>query len=197
MRISGGDARGKTLKAPKHGGVRPTSDKVKKALFSILGERLDGARYLELFAGTGSVGLDALSRGAERAVFVDSNQKSARLIRENLDATGYRDKAAVVAKDALVFLKKDAEGLGPFDLVFVDPPYHTGIGEKAMEMLGAACDGLLAEGATVVFEHFRKNVAPDGFWRLVKRRDYNYGDTVLSLYIMGRADAPGEDAGGA
>lgn len=193
MRISGGDARGRSIKPPKHGGLRPTSDKVREALFSILGGEVDGASFLELYAGTGAVGIEALSRGASRAVFVDSSQKAVRLIRENLGALGYREKAAVVGRDVLVFLKKTAPELGPFDIVFVDPPYHTGEGERALDALGEPGGGILSEGAAVVYEHFKKHGAPADAGRLVKRRDYTYGDTVLSIYESGDA---GETGGG-
>lgn len=184
MRISGGESRGRRLKAPKHGGLRPTSDKVREALFSILGPRVDGAAFLELFAGTGAVGIEALSRGACRAVFVDSSGKAARLIRENLDALGYREHGAVFAKDALAFLKKDAAGVGPFGIVFVDPPYHEEAGPLVMDELGTAgpISGVLADGAAVVYEHFKKYPAPESFGGLIKRRDYVYGDTVLTFY---------------
>lgn len=182
MRISGGESKGRSLKAPSHGGLRPTSDKVREALFSILGAAVDGASFLELFAGTGAVGIEALSRGAAGAVFVDSSQKAVRLIRENLDALGYRDRGAVVARDALVFLKKTAQELGPFDLVFVDPPYHGGEGDSTLDALGGLPLGVLSVGAVVVYEHFKKHSAPKAAGRLAWRRDYTYGDTVLSLY---------------
>ncbi|MGA2192824.1 MAG: RsmD family RNA methyltransferase, partial [Nitrospirota bacterium] len=138
-------------------------------------------------------------------VFVDKSEKAAKLIRENLDALGYRERGMVVAKDALTFLRKTAPALGPFDLVFVDPPYHEEAGHKAMSELGeeppsksalaepteneaAGIDAVrpaaLSPGAVVVFEHFKKLPAPEAFGRLVKRRDYSYGDTVLSLYYL-------------
>lgn len=186
MRISGGESRGRSLKAPKHKGLRPTSDKVREALFSILADRVDGAVFLELFAGTGAVGIEALSRGASRAVFVDSSQKAARLVRENLDTLGYRDRAAVVSKDCLQFLKTTVSELGPYDIVFVDPPYHEDAGEKAMQALGELV--CLSEGAAVAYEHFKKLHAPDRFGRLSKRKDYVYGDTVLSVYTLTSAD---------
>jgi 16S rRNA (guanine(966)-N(2))-methyltransferase RsmD len=184
MRISGGESKGRKIKPPKHGGVRPTSDKVREALFSILGGRVDDAGFLELFAGTGAVGIEALSRGAARAVFVDSSVKSARLISENLEALGYRERAAVVAKDVLQFLKKTASELGPFDIVFVDPPYHEKVGMEAMELLGGEDAAYLSPGATVVFEHFKKYPAPEGVGRLAKKKDYTYGDTVVSVYRL-------------
>ncbi|MBI5695380.1 MAG: 16S rRNA (guanine(966)-N(2))-methyltransferase RsmD [Nitrospirae bacterium] len=186
MRISGGESRGRRLMGPRHGGVRPTSDKVREALFSILAARVEGSVFLELFAGTGAVGIEALSRGAARAVFVDASSKSTRLIRENLNALGYRDRAAVVAKDALQFMKKDAAGLGPFGLAFVDPPYHEEVGDKAMDALGSdEAAGVLTDGAVVVYEHFKKHAAPESFGRLARLREYVYGDTVLTLYASG------------
>ncbi len=186
MRISGGESKGRRIAPPKHGGVRPTSDKVREALFSIFGARIDDAVFLELFAGTGAVGIEALSRGADRAVFVDSSAKSARLIRENLESLGYREKGAVVAKDVLIFLKKNAHELGPYDIVFVDPPYHTDSGPKAMEMLGSGeLSSALPEGALIAYEHFKKNQAPERIGRLTKKKDYLYGDTAVSLYEAG------------
>lgn len=182
MRISGGESKGRKIKPPKHGGVRPTSDKVREALFSILGGKVEEASFLELFAGTGAVGIEALSRGAARAVFVDSSVKSARLISENLEALGYRERAAVVAKDVLQFLKKTAAELGPFDIVFVDPPYHEKVGMEAMELLGGEDATYLSPGALVVFEHFKKYPSPEEIGRLAKKKDYAYGDTVVSVY---------------
>ena len=183
MRISGGESRGRQIKAPKHKGLRPTSDKVREALFSILAARVEGARFLELFAGTGAVGIEALSRGAERAVFVDGSAKAARLIRENLDAIGYREQAAVVAKDVLQFLRKTAAELGPFDIVFVDPPYHEEVGPKTMEALGDEDAGCIETDAAVVYEHHKKYQAPESIGRLFKKKDYVYGDTVVTVYI--------------
>ncbi|MHB8172922.1 MAG: 16S rRNA (guanine(966)-N(2))-methyltransferase RsmD [Nitrospirota bacterium] len=212
MRISGGESKGRRIAPPPrsrstgHGGVRPTSDKVREALFSILGQRVADAVFLELFAGTGAVGIEALSRGASRAVLVDSSERSARLIRENLESLGYRERAAVVAKDVLVFLKKTVRELGPYDIVFADPPYHKdfitpppspsylkrGIKETDTESApdflkilgGEELSGALPEGALIAYEHFKKNPAPENIGRLAKKKDYLYGDTVVSLYTV-------------
>lgn len=188
MRISGGESRGQRLKPPRHKGLRPTSDKVREALFSILGSRVPGSRLLELFAGTGAVGIEAMSRGAARAVFVDSSAKASRLIGENLTTLGYREKGAVVTKDVMMFLKKTAYELGPFDIVFIDPPYHQDTGIKTLALLaepgGDEAPDYLARDAVVVFEHFKKYPAPEKVGRLVKKKDYVYGDTVLSVYNL-------------
>ena len=184
MRISGGESKGRTLKSPGHKGLRPTSDKVREALFSILAAKVPDASFLELFAGTGAVGLEALSRGAARSVFVDGSGKAARLIRENLETLGYRDRAAVVVKEVAGFLKKDAAGMGPFDIVFVDPPYHDEAGPKALESLGEVrTDGMLSEDACVVYEHHKKYPTPERVGILTKKKEYMYGDTALSLYV--------------
>ncbi len=232
MRISGGESKGRRIAPPPrsrsagHSGVRPTSDKVREALFSILGERVKDAVFLELYAGTGAVGIEAVSRGAKRAVFVDNSPRSVRLIRENLERLSCRDRSAVAAKDALVFLRKTARELGPYDIVFADPPYHEALsrrgacpgmyktgappsttggkgtfppspsmgegGERVnihvpefLELLGSAeLSDVLPEGALVAYEHFRKNPAPEHTGRLVKKKDYPYGDTVVSLYVV-------------
>jgi len=184
MRISGGESKGRSIKPPAHKGLRPTSDKVREALFSILADSVPEASFLELFAGTGAVGIEALSRGAARAVFVDLSVKASRLIRENLDTTGYRERAAVVTKDVPAFLKNDATVMGPFDIVFLDPPYHEEAGPKALAFLGEdAADGFLAEGSLVVYEYFKKHQTPGEVGRLVKKKDYFYGDTAVSVYI--------------
>ncbi len=200
MRISGGESKGRRIVSPPrsrstgHAGVRPTSDKVREALFSILGERVKDAVFLELYAGTGAVGIEAVSRGAKRAVFVDSSPKSVRLIRENLDSLGCRDRAAVIAKDVIAFLKKSARergrstGLGPYDIVFADPPYHAdarGAVPEFLEILGSAeLAYVFSEGALVAYEHFRKNSAPEQIGRLIKKKNYLYGDTTVSLYVV-------------
>jgi len=198
MRISGGQDRGRNLKSPKHGGLRPTSDKVKEALFSILRDKVEGASFLELFAGTGAVGMEALSRGAGHTVFVDASPKAERLIRENLGILGYRERSSVVTKDCLLFLRKTAFKMGPFDIVFVDPPYHEEAGDKALGALGEPPDeenpDCLAPDAVVVYEHFKKHAAPDKVGRLVKKKDYTYGDTALSVYD--KSPQPPFDKGG-
>jgi len=192
MRITGGKAGGRKISAPKHGGVRPTSDKVKEALFSVLGPRVEGCRFLELFAGTGAVGIEALSRGAEHTVFVDSSKRSAGLIRKNLDELELREGASVYAMDAIKFITKHGPEAGPFGIVFLDPPYHGGLGEKAMDALGGCAEsdgcGIIDEDTLVVYEHFKKHQPPDSVGGLSVRKSYTYGDTVLSVYVPVRVE---------
>jgi 16S rRNA (guanine(966)-N(2))-methyltransferase RsmD len=187
MRITGGKAGGRKLSAPKHGGVRPTSDKVKEALFSVLGHRVEGVRFLELYAGSGAVGIEALSRGADFTVFVDNSKRSCALIRQNLDTLGFREQSSVYALDALKFISRYGEETGPFGVIFLDPPYHEGLGEKTLNALGECASGdgcgILTDDTVIVYEHFKKHLPPDTVGGLVIKKRYNYGDTVISVYV--------------
>jgi 16S rRNA (guanine966-N2)-methyltransferase len=176
MRITGGIGRGRKLKVPVESKVRPTSDKVKQALFNILGDRVPGAVFLDLFAGAGGIGLEALSRGAERVVFVDGSRESLDVVKKNIDQTGFSERAEAVLSKVEPFLKKRS---GPFNIVFLDPPY-------AMEMLPLlqliAASGLLKPDAVVIAEHFKKQPSPERAGVLARYREAVYGDTVLAFY---------------
>lgn len=176
MRVSGGTGRGRKLRTPGGLRVRPTSDKVKQALFNILGGRSEGAVFLDLFAGAGGIGIEALSRGASQAVFVDASKDSIRLVRENLAMTGFEARAQVVQADAAAFLRT---GGGAFDIVFLDPPYTEDI-PPLLEAVAAA--GILKPDAIVVAEHFKKQPSPEKAGALALYREARYGDTVLSFY---------------
>lgn len=182
MRIIGGTSKGLTLaglgKGDTAAHLRPTSDRVRESLFNLLehgtaGNPVPEARVLDLFAGTGALGLEALSRGASHVTFVDDGAKSRALIRENI--------ARMQAQGATKLFRRDATKLGerqgpPFDLIFLDPPYGKGLGERA---LSAAQDGgWLAEGAVVVWEESTEQTPPDGFQTLDTRR---YGDTWVTV----------------
>ncbi|WP_116653109.1 16S rRNA (guanine(966)-N(2))-methyltransferase RsmD [Pelagibacterium sediminicola] len=180
MRIVAGKFRGKPLDAPKSDDIRPTADRVREALFSIIGSRLgpdlSGHRVLDLFAGTGAMGLEALSRGADTAVFVDTGIEARGLIRGHIERFGVGGQTKL--------LKRDATDLGPVErlkpatLVFVDPPYGDGLGEKAIA--AALAGGWIEKGALILLEE-RKSVeitAPDGT-EIIDRRDY--GDTAVTL----------------
>ncbi|WIJ24648.1 16S rRNA (guanine(966)-N(2))-methyltransferase RsmD [Devosia sp. RR2S18] len=173
MRIVAGKHRGKQLNSPSDGSIRPTADRVRESMFNILASRLgpvfEGVRVLDLFAGTGALGLEALSRGATHVTFVDTGAEARGLIRDHIEAFG----AGGVAK----LLRRDATALGvpgsikPFDLVFLDPPYGQGLGEKALAGLHA--DNWLAPDATIVFEESAdaEITMPAGF-ELDDRREY-------------------------
>jgi 16S rRNA (guanine966-N2)-methyltransferase len=180
MRVISGSARGRPLKAVPGTGTRPTTDKVKEALFSMIGPYFDGGTALDLFAGTGGLGIEALSRGTEKAVFVDADLKSVDVVRRNLEATGLAARAEVYRNDAFRALKALAKREAKFDLVFLDPPYRLKIvGELLSELQTLR---LLAPGATVVVEHDAKDSHDAPVGRLVPRRRADYGDTAITLF---------------
>jgi 16S rRNA (guanine966-N2)-methyltransferase len=178
MRIVGGEFRGRSLATPYSHDIRPTSDRLRESLFDILAhnyaERLTGARVLDLFAGTGALGLEALSRGADYALFVDEGIEARGLIRSNIEALGLTGRTRVFRRDATRL--GDAGTIAPFDLVFADPPYGRGLGERA---LASARGGLwLREGAICVLEESVKAsvAAPSGYQEMERR---SFGDSQL------------------
>ena len=177
MRVITGTARGVQLKTPEGMKTRPTSDRVKEALFSILQFDLAYARVLDLFGGTGQLGIEALSRGAKSAVFVDEGEKACALIRENLKRTKLSDKAKVIRSDYMQYLQTCRE---TFDIVLLDPPYAEVFLENALNKL-AEID-ILESGAIIVAERPEEKNLPCDFQGLTKSRDYKYGKTVLTIY---------------
>ncbi|HET9068081.1 MAG TPA: 16S rRNA (guanine(966)-N(2))-methyltransferase RsmD [Amaricoccus sp.] len=185
MRIIGGTHRGLVLAGLGPGDpaahLRPTSDRVREALFNLLAHGPygdpappQGARVLDLFAGTGALGLEALSRGALHATFVDQGQAALALLRRNLGKMGVEDSARVVARDATRLGRNPGE---PFDLVFLDPPYARGLGEKAVA--SALAGGWVRPGGLLVWEEGVNQAPPPGLTRLDQRR---YGDTMIAIY---------------
>jgi 16S rRNA (guanine(966)-N(2))-methyltransferase RsmD len=181
MRVTGGIGKGRKLKVPAGARVRPTSDKVKQALFNILGQKVEGALFLDLFAGIGGIGIEALSRGAARVVFVDDSRDSLRVIQQNIEQTGFNERAQVIASKAETFLKKTSE---QFDIVFLDPPYSL-----ALEPLlnGIVVSGILKPGSIVITEHFKKQPSIKQAGKLSLYRESQYGDTVLAFYKINPA----------
>lgn len=165
MRIVAGKFRGKALSSPPDDSIRPTSDRAREAVFNILGSRLsphlDGLRVLDLFAGTGALGLEALSRGAASAVFVDTGAEARGLIRDHIEAFGIAGVAKLLRRDATAL--GPAGTMGPVDLVFLDPPYGKGLGEQALVSLRAG--NWLAPDATLVLEESADVTleVPEGF----------------------------------
>jgi 16S rRNA (guanine(966)-N(2))-methyltransferase RsmD len=158
--------------------TRPTAGRVKEAVFNILSERLAGARFLDLYAGTGLIGIEALSRGAAEATFVESDATCCRLLKTNLEQSGYASKSEVFRIPVSRFLKHSSRAL--FDIVFVDPPYHTGEGEKILPSLGSGA--IIRPDGVLVIEHFHKVEFPSKIGRLTRLKTYRYGDTLLSIY---------------
>jgi len=170
--------RGRKLYAPPGLGVRPTSDKVKEALFNILSDRIVGASFLDLYAGVGSVGIEALSRGAGTVVFVEKSKKHVGFLKKNLSLSPFDGRSEIFCMDATEFLKK--RRAGPFDFVFIDPPYEGEEIEKTLPLLGEG--DMIADNGTVVIQHFHKKELSDPIGELRFLRRYKYGETVLSLY---------------
>jgi 16S rRNA (guanine966-N2)-methyltransferase len=173
MRIIAGKFRGKALTSPKDDSIRPTADRVRESVFSILASRLgpsfSGVRVLDLFAGTGALGLEALSRGAASIMFVDTGAEARGLIRDHIEAFGAGGIAKLMRRDATDL--GSAGNIKPFDLIFLDPPYGLGLGEQAL--VSARAGGWIAPGATIVFEESSSAAleVPEGFV-LDDRREY-------------------------
>ncbi|WP_123039997.1 16S rRNA (guanine(966)-N(2))-methyltransferase RsmD [Cohnella candidum] len=190
MRVISGQAKGRPLKAVPGNTTRPTTDKVKEALFSMIGPYFDGERVLDLFAGTGGLGIEALSRGAGSAVFVDANPRAVEIVRRNLDAAKVADKAEVYRNDASKAVKLlERKGI-PFDLIFLDPPYAM---ENCDSLLAELEErGLTAEDAIAVIEHDTAVSYPDRIGRFERTRLAAYGDTAISIY-RSRDGSPSEE----
>jgi len=180
MRVIAGTHKGRRLASPKLEGIRPTSDKVKEALFSILNPSLPGSSFVDLYAGTGAIGIEALSRGATRAVFVEPDPAARRVLRRNLADCGLTQSAELRGVTAEAFFRGLSLATARYDVVFADPPYHAG----GLEDLLGAVDRCSAvdRNTIVVIEHFSKVALPSTVGTLARRRQYRYGDTTLSLY---------------
>lgn len=169
IRICGGTYRSIRLECPSSG-VRPTTDRVKEAIFSVLMNDLHEARVLDLFAGSGSLGIEAISRGATLATFVESSHSCVNVIRKNLSCIRAEDKALVIKTDAGQFVKKCRDS---FDLIFMDPPYHKGLATQ----LTPHVYNLLKVGGILVVEHSQRDVIPLEAWKFKR-----YGDTSISYF---------------
>lgn len=162
--------------APAGSGVRPTSAKVKQALFNILGERVVDASFLDLFAGAGGIGIEALSRGAGRVVFVDASRASLQVLKQNIGQTGFEERAQTVLSKVESFLNKPS---GSYDIVYLDPPYADEIQPLLERVAGAK---ILKTDSIVIAEHFKKQPSPASAGGLMLYREAKYGDTVLAFY---------------
>jgi 16S rRNA (guanine966-N2)-methyltransferase len=185
MRVIAGTYRSRVLKSLKGNALRPTSDRLRETLFNVIATRIAGARFLDLFAGTGAVGIEALSRGAAEVVFIEKHAPAAALIRKNLESLGIRTGTTVLAMDTLRGLEKLALRRKPdgaaFDLVFLDPPYDAAEDySRVLEFLGSA--DLLAPGGIVIAEHRRNFDLREARGELRRFRVLKQGDAALSFY---------------
>ena len=180
MRIIAGAFKGRRL-APVKGRIRPTAAKVREAIFNILGSAVPEARVLDLFAGTGALGIEALSRGAAAAVFVEDHPEALKVLRRNLADLGLADRTTIWALPVAVALKKLAGRGERFGLAFLDPPYGGGDAAAALSALGSL--NLLLPGARVVVEHSRRESLPEVCGALTRLEVRRYGDTQAAFYL--------------
>ena len=177
MRVITGKAKGVVLKTPEGILTRPTTDRVKEALFSIIQFEIPGARVLDLFGGTGQLGIEAISRGAKSAVFVDAREEACRLIRENLRRTKLDPYARVVRADYLDYLKTCRES---FEIILLDPPYAEVFLEKALKMITEI--DILQSGGIIIAERPAGKELPWDFSGFIRSKDYKYGKILLTIY---------------
>jgi 16S rRNA (guanine(966)-N(2))-methyltransferase RsmD len=180
MRIIGGIARGRRLRAPRGLQTRPTSGYLREVLFDLLAQEIFGRSFLDLYAGTGAVGIEALSRGATRAVFVEQDRSALAMLRRNLEVSGFGDRAEVIPLEVLPFLRRAALRSNRFDIIFMDPPYQRSGALAAVSL--AAATRVLAPSGMVILEQSLKAQpisSPDGLARV---REVRHGDSILQLY---------------
>ncbi|MFD0587877.1 16S rRNA (guanine(966)-N(2))-methyltransferase RsmD [Paenibacillus sp. GCM10027627] len=187
MRVIAGEARGRALKAVPGANTRPTTDKVKEAIFSMIGPYFDGGIALDLFAGTGGLGLEAWSRGVERVIFVDRETISIDVIRHNVKAVGAESAAEIYRNDAGRALKALAKRGLAFSLVFLDPPYRMTDMDAVMEEL--ADKGMLENDAKIVVEHDAAHTYPEHLPHFDQMKHAKYGDIAVTIYRYAKEDA--------
>jgi 16S rRNA (guanine966-N2)-methyltransferase len=175
LRVTGGEARGRRLKAPK--GIRPTQGMVKQAIFNLVGPGIEGAHVLDLFAGSGALGIEALSRGAAGVTFVDHQARGLAILRQNLDVLGLKERSRVVRGDVVHWLEASPDQVKRAGLVFLDPPYDDMVLERALRVLDRNADDV-----TVVAEHSRRQQMPS-LARLHVDRQRRYGDTIVTVFV--------------
>ena len=175
MRVITGTARGRKLVTLEGDDVRPTTDEVKESLFNIIQFDVEGALVLDLFAGRGQIGIEAISRGARQAVFVDKSKKSIEIIKQNLKTTGFEKKAAVLNCDSLAFLLRRSE---KYDIAFLDPPYAKGILQNALEGVAS----VMNENGIIICECSLGEELPEQVGDFVVFKEYKYGKTLLVSY---------------
>jgi 16S rRNA (guanine966-N2)-methyltransferase len=180
MRVISGSARGRALKAVPGISTRPTTDKVKEAVFSMIGPYFDGGLVLDLFAGTGGLGIEALSRGAKNGIFIDIEKKSIDTVLHNLEVSGFKEQAEVYRNDAGRALKLLAKRGLHFDLVFLDPPYKMKLITELITSMEE--QALLKPNVRIIVEHDAQDVLAESVGSLQLKKRSQYGDTVITIY---------------
>jgi len=186
MRVIAGKYRSRTLRSLKGQALRPTSDRLRETLFNILGPVMPGAAFIDLYAGTGAVGIEALSRGARSAIFIEQHAPAAALIRRNLESLGIAGEAEILAVDVLRGLERLEARHSHAEFIFLDPPYAAaGEYERVLEFLGAS--SLVSPGGRVIAEHLKKYALPERIGKLERSRVVQQGDAALSFYRLAAA----------
>ena len=182
MRVISGELKGRRLNRIDTDSIRPTSDKVKEALFSILGDLVIDSNFLDLFAGSGSVGIEAYSRGAREVVFVDSHLSSIRILKKNLEKIDILKETEVLFNDYATAIKILSKQGRKFDIIFIDPPYEQGLSLEAIRKIWDV--KLLAKNGVIVVEHGIKEILPEEIDILERFKVKKYGNVFLSLYAI-------------
>lgn len=182
MRIIAGDAKGRRIITPTGRNIRPTADRVKESLFNILGEKVPDSLVLDLFAGTGNLGLESLSRGAKLSIFIDFNKESIRIINENIKLLKYEGASEVYHNDAYGALNILAKRKMKFDIIFVDPPYHKDIVPAVIHKISEL--DLIDTAGIIAVEHDVNDRLPDSISNMTSCKSSTYGDTMLTFYRM-------------
>jgi 16S rRNA (guanine966-N2)-methyltransferase len=180
MRVIGGTYRGRRLRGLSGLAIRPTSDRLRETLFNILAPRIRGARFLDICAGSGAVGIEALSRGATAVTFIEQSRSASGIIVANLTALGITSEATTITRDAASALKQLEQGSSQFDTVFFDPPYASEIYAQVMRHLGSG--NLLSSGALTIVEHRAKTPPEQKYGRLRMFREVKQGESALAFY---------------
>ncbi|MFP5237598.1 MAG: 16S rRNA (guanine(966)-N(2))-methyltransferase RsmD [Acidobacteriota bacterium] len=183
MRVIAGSLRSRSLQAPPGLDTRPTSDRLRETLFNVLAPRIQGAVFLDLYAGSGAVGIEAVSRGAARVVLVERAPSALKILRANLERLGLKRECEVHAGTVAAFLRRPSAA--PFDIIFLDPPYDAESEyASTLERIGGEAVALLAPDAVVIAEHRRKDKLADACGALVRTRLLQQGDAALSFYAV-------------
>jgi 16S rRNA (guanine(966)-N(2))-methyltransferase RsmD len=183
LRVIAGALKGRRLRTPDWGGLRPTSDKLRETLFNVLAARVAGAIVLDGYAGTGAIGIEALSRGAAHVTFVERDPRAAALIESNLRACGIEERYAIIRAafgDAAARIGEVRDGM-----IFLDPPY----GPDELAAALASAEPMVGPGTTLILEHARRDAAPEVFGTLARTRELVSGDSALAFYVQRTADA--------
>jgi RNA methyltransferase, RsmD family len=188
LRVIAGDARGQKIKTLKSMATRPTTDRVKESMFNIIAPYIYESVVLDLFAGSGSLGIEALSRGAQSALFADISKESCDIIRENLKLTSFLDKSEVLLGSYDIILRRLIEKDKKFDIIILDPPYNKNFIQETLKIM--TNNDIIRDDGILIAEHHEKDTLPETAGRLYLEKSRKYGETLLSVYKKGKVSEP-------